>query len=345
MELAVFDPTRIKPDSVVVMIGYRSSGKSTAMEHISCVMKDKLSYVQVISGTAVAASNQWRKHVPQLFITSEWNPGQIEAIRAQQQLDMLQNQLDHPEWDDDTAKNAVPYIGVLMEDITDDTVLRRCPILKKIYQTGRHDNMFLMIGVWYAKMLAPDMRLNINWVFIFWTANKDELEKLHESYASNMAFNDFCFLIDHYCQKDEVTGARPCLVVDMFASGNKLQDRIYVWCAKPNLDFRVGTPELWEFANAATISLQRRLNMARANVDKRMVAFQPANGGASGADEGRRMGGRMGGRRGSSVAASRSLARMRPQASNGRVSLPPNRLRYANDGALRFEEADDDDDE
>jgi hypothetical protein len=95
----------------------------------------------------------------------------------------------------------------------------------------------------YAIGIPPNLRTNIDWVFILRDASYQNRKKLYECYAS--IFPTF----DMFCQTmDQCTDNFECLVIQNCAKSNRLEDQVFWYKADNHEEFRICSPEAWHFS-------------------------------------------------------------------------------------------------
>jgi hypothetical protein len=99
--------------------------------------------------------------------------------------------------------------------------------------------MFI-ITMQYAIGIPPNLRTNIDYVFLLRETYISNRRKLYEQFAG--MFPDF----DSFCQvMNQCTENYECLVIDNNAKSNKLEDQVFWYKANPHQDFRLCAPEFW----------------------------------------------------------------------------------------------------
>ena len=95
----------------------------------------------------------------------------------------------------------------------------------------------------YAIGIPPNLRSNIDWVFILRENSVQNRKKLYENYAGMFhTFEMFCQTMDACTENFE------CLVIHNGAKSNKLEDQVFWYRADDHTDFRVCCQEAWEFS-------------------------------------------------------------------------------------------------
>lgn len=233
LQLKKFDMSLIRDDSVVVMIGKRNTGKSF-------LTKDLLYHHQDMpAGTVISptenANRFYSDIVPPIFIHDEYQPKITqEFIKRQKQLkkriSLGEKDIDHRAF-------------LIMDDCLYDNDWKKDKIIREIFMNGRHWGVFFLLLMQYAIGIPPNLRSNIDWVFLLRENNYQNRKKLYENYAG--MFHTF----DMFCQTmDACTENFECLVIHNGAKSNKLEDQVYWYKAENHDEFRVCCPEAWEFS-------------------------------------------------------------------------------------------------
>jgi hypothetical protein len=235
LRLKKFDMTKIKHDKVVVLIGKRETGKSF-------LVKDLLWHHQslpvgtVISGTE-GANQFYSKVVPPMFIHEEYSPLIISNVLKRQKLvaKKIANDLST------RGTTAVdPRNFLILDDCLYDQSWIRDRNIRYLFMNGRHVHTMFIITMQYAMGIPPNLRTNIDYIFILRENIVANRRRLYEQYAG--MFPDF----DSFCQvMNNCTENYECLVIDNNAKSNKLEDQVFWYKAAPRPDFRLCSPELW----------------------------------------------------------------------------------------------------
>jgi hypothetical protein len=240
LRLRKFDMTKIKHDKVVVLIGKRETGKSF-------LVKDLLWHHQglpcgtVISGTE-GANQFYSKIVPPMFIHEQYSPLIIANVLKRQKLiaKKIANDLSS------RGTTAIdPRNFLILDDCLYDTRWIRDDNIRYLFMNGRHVHTMFIITMQYAIGIPPNLRTNIDYVFILRENYISNRRKLYEQYAG--MFPDF----DSFCQvMNQCTENFECLVIDNNAKSNKLEDQVFWYKAAPHTDFRLCAPEFWAHSAA-----------------------------------------------------------------------------------------------
>jgi hypothetical protein len=109
---------------------------------------------------------------------------------------------------------------------------------------GRHYKVFFIITMQYPLGIPPNLRANIDYVFILRNNNTSDRKRIYEHYAGVFpSFETFCQVMDSCTQNYE------CLVINNTVSSTKLEDCVFWYKADPHDDFKIGHPSVWKYNN------------------------------------------------------------------------------------------------
>jgi hypothetical protein len=236
IRLRKFDMRDIDDDKVVVLIGKRDTGKSF-------LVKDLLYYHQeipigtVISGTE-AANSFYGSIFPSLFIHGEFNQTIISNFLKRQKL--VVNQMNKEKSHNGETKIDPRGVLILDDCLYDNTWVKDTNV-RSLFMNGRHYKIMFIITMQYALGIPPNLRTNIDYVFILRENYVSNRKRLYEHYAGMFpSFEVFCQVMDQCTENYE------CIVVNNNAKSNKIEDQVFWYKADPHNDFRMGAPEFWQ---------------------------------------------------------------------------------------------------
>ena len=256
LTLKEFDLDKIPPGAVVIIIGRRYSGKSWAIRAIMYMLYLRgMPYGAIFSGTE-HCSPFFKKYFPDAFIHTE------EDFTDETIGEILKKQGDNCRaWVDkiedcsclhcrknpysfDKEKGHCIHNNMML--ITDDMMsqermLKKSAHYRKIYTEGRHFNVLYLACLQYCMGLPPELRSNIDYVFLYGEDENSNLKKLYENYAG--IFPTFQMFKDVLDQCTENYG---CLVIDKRSKSKNLTDRVFYFRAKNPGQFKFGNRRFWE---------------------------------------------------------------------------------------------------
>jgi hypothetical protein len=244
LELKKWDMRHIsfKPDEnkgpVVVLIGRRDTGKSYLVRDLLYFHQD-IPIGTVISGTE-AGNGFYSSHVPKLFIHDEYNTAIIENILKRQKLVLKQVKKEIESY---KRSNIDPRAFVILDDCLYDNTWTKDKMMRLLFMNGRHWKIMLIITMQYPLGVPPNLRTNIDYVFILREPYLANRKRIYENYAGMFpTFESFCQVMDQCTENYE------CLVINNNAKSNKLQDQIFWYKAESRPDFKLGSKEFWEIS-------------------------------------------------------------------------------------------------
>jgi len=232
IQLRKFNMNEIRHDKVVVLIGKRETGKSFLCKDLLFHHKD-IPVGQVISGTE-AANSFYGALVPKLFIHGEFKKEILANIIKRQTL-MLEQMKNNANMD--------PRAFLIMDDCLYDTSWLKDTSIRTLFMNGRHYNILFILTMQFALGIGPNLRGNIDYVFILRENIVSNRKRLYEHYAGMFpTFEMFSQVMDQCTENFE------CLVINNNSKSNKLIDQVYWYKAEAHPDFKIGGPQYWKFS-------------------------------------------------------------------------------------------------
>lgn len=239
LQISKFNPKLIEQrrtngsgPATCVFIGKRGTGKST-------LVKDILYHCRNIPiGTAISATEDGNKYyssfIPDLFIHSEYKSEVIDSvINRQKKMIMSAKETDSK------SKNDA---FVLLDDCMYDKKMIRDKNIRGIFMNGRHWRLMFILTMQYCMDLPPDLRANIDFVFVLRENIVQNQDKLYKNF-----FGIFPDAATFREVMNSCTEGYDCMVLDNTSRSNKIEDCIFWYRAKPDRNFKIGSKELWEF--------------------------------------------------------------------------------------------------
>ena len=232
IQLRKFDISQIKDDKVVVLIGKRDTGKSFLCKDILYYHSD-IPVGQVISGTE-AANQFYGSLVPKLFIHEEFSSEIVDNMLKRQKM-MVEKK--------NSGDNVDPRAFLILDDCLYDNKWTKDKCMRSVFMNGRHWKLLFLLTMQYALGVPPNLRTNIDFVFILRENYVSNRKRLYEHYAGMFpTFEMFCQVMDQCTENYE------CLVINNNAKSNKLTDQVFWYKAEPHPPFRIGGPQFWKYS-------------------------------------------------------------------------------------------------
>ena len=193
----------------------------------------------VFSGTE-EASPFFSDFIPDCFIHSEYDPELIESIMNRQKRKIREAKNSGKS---DTGKMPSNNVFIVLDDMLHDAQnWKKEKTIKNIFFNGRHYNFLFILTMQYPLGITPELRSNIDYVFIFNEPSVKNRRKIYDDYAGMIpSFDHFCNILDACTQNHE------CLVIKTSGNSTDIRDQIFWYKAEPHTRFRVGHDKLWEY--------------------------------------------------------------------------------------------------
>ena len=244
LELGKFDMKKIsfKPNEnkgpVVVLIGRRDTGKSFLVRDLLYHHQD-IPIGTVISGTE-EGNGFYGTMIPKLFIHEEYNTAIVENVLKRQRTVLKQMKKEMETYKKTTID---PRTFLILDDCLFDSSWSKDKMMRLLLMNGRHWKIMCIITMQYPLGIPPNLRTNIDYVFILREPYITNRKRIYENYAGMFpTFESFCQVMDQCTENFE------CLVINNNAKSNKLQEQIFWYKASAHNDFKLGSKEYWEIS-------------------------------------------------------------------------------------------------
>jgi len=225
IQLRKFKPENISDDKVCVFIGKRGTGKSTLVTDIM-YHKKHLPAGVVMSATE-EGNHHYKQFIPDLFIYGDYDKDAIDRVLERQKKLVGAGRKDNGAF-------------ILLDDCMYDRKFMKDPCIRQCFMNGRHWKLFFMLTMQYCMDLTPDLRANVDYVFILRENVIQNREKLYKSFFGIFPTFDIFNQVMSSCTENY-----ECLVLDNTSKSNKIQDCVFWYKAKIRKNFKIGSDSLW----------------------------------------------------------------------------------------------------
>jgi hypothetical protein len=222
-----------KKSPMIVIIGKKDTGKSFLVRDILYNTQDCYPIGTVISGTEVA--NEFFQHmVPSKLIHDKYKPEIVtNVIKRQLTLKQARNKAGG-------GSSVDPRAFLILDDCLYDGTWIKEESTRYVFMNGRHVDLSTMITMQYPLGITPNLRTNVDFVFILRETILGNRRRIYENYAGMFpTFDMFCQFMDQCTENYE------CLVICNGVQSNRLQDQVFWYKAEDHPPFRLCNPSLW----------------------------------------------------------------------------------------------------
>lgn len=235
LELKKFDISRVKDDSVVVLIGKRRTGKSYLVKDLLYYHTD-IPTGTVISGTE-GSNRFYGDFVPNMFIYEDVTSELMENVVKRQK--MIKKKIEKEKRSYGRSK-IDPRTFVILDDCLYDSSWAKDVNIRSLFMNGRHFPAMFIITMQYPLGIPPNLRTNIDYVFILRENIFANRKRIYENYAGMFpTFEIFCQVMDQCTENYE------CLVIDNSSISNKLEDCVFYYRGEDHEDYRMCSSRFW----------------------------------------------------------------------------------------------------
>jgi len=235
LQLKKFNISSISDDKVIVLIGKRETGKSFLCKDLLYYHKD-LPTGTIISGTE-SANCFYGNIVPSLFIHDEYTPELISNIMKRQKMVIKRINQEKAQYG---QSNIDPRSFLILDDCLFDPSWVKDTNIRSLFMNGRHYKMLFIITMQFPLGITPNLRTNIDYVFILRENIMSNRKRIYDHYAGMFpTFDIFCQTLDACTENFE------CLVIHNNAKSNRIEDQVYWYKAEDHKSFQIGAREFW----------------------------------------------------------------------------------------------------
>jgi hypothetical protein len=222
---------------MIVVIGKKDTGKSFLVRDILFNTQRCFPVGTVISGTEVA--NEFFQHmVPSRFIHDKYTPEIVmSTIKRQLQVKMARNRDKEAHGG---SSSMDPRAFLILDDCLYDASWIQQESTRYVFMNGRHIDMMTIITMQYPLGITPNLRTNVDFVFILRENILNNRKRIYDNYAGMFpTFDLFCQFMDQCTENYE------CMVICNGVQSNRLEDQVFWYKASDHPPFRLCDQSLW----------------------------------------------------------------------------------------------------
>ena len=222
---------------MIVIIGKKDTGKSFLVRDILYSTQHAFPIGTVISGTEVA--NEFFQHmVPSKLIHDKYRPEIVMGV-IKRQLGAKTARNEEKKRNGGSS-SADPRAFLILDDCLYDSSWIKEESTRYVFMNGRHIDMMTIITMQYPLGITPNLRTNVDFVFILRESIVNNRRRIYDNYAGMFpTFEMFCQFMDQCTENFE------CLVICNGVQSNKLEDQVFWYKASDHPVFHMCDDSLW----------------------------------------------------------------------------------------------------
>jgi len=225
LKLRKFNVKAMYRDPMVFIIGKRRTGKSVL---IADLLFHRNSCGVAVSGTE-CVEPIYGKFMQKQYIYDTYTPELIENVIKRQFY--IKRQFDKDITETGTS-NIDQRTFIVLDNCFHDDKWSKDVGIRFLFMNGRCISTTCIFAMSYGMPIPPNLRGNIDYVFIFRESHLANRERIWRQYAMDI-FSEF----DTFCQvMDQCTLNFECLVIDKTSSSSKIEDRVFWYKAEIHPD-------------------------------------------------------------------------------------------------------------
>lgn len=231
LKITKFDLDKIPSNSVVLVVGKRGTGKTTLTADIMYTLRKKF-HAGICFSSTEESNSYWAKHICDSMIYSDFDQGIYENFIKEQRR--INSKLEKP-----------INTFALFEDTMYAKTLRNNKEIRGSFFNGRHWNLFLIVTMQYVLDLPPELRSNVDFIFVLRNNVICDKEKIWKHFAGFVPSFQLFQKIFNKC-----TNGYECLVISNMSKSNDIGDCLFWYEAKIRNKFKVGRKSMWIYHHA-----------------------------------------------------------------------------------------------
>jgi len=230
MRFKKFDLNDLCDHATIALIARRASGKSWLVKEILKVRKDLPSSVVICKTEKL--NSFYSKLIPDSYIYYNFESEILGRIFARQKKlnedNKKRKKLGKKPKDD--------RVLLIMDDCMSDKNWIKDPNIGELFFNGRHYHISFILTMQYSKGLPPDMRGNLDYIFLLAEDFLCNRKRLYEDYAG--MFPSFDIFQQVF---SELTDNYGCMVINNRKHTNRIEDKVFWYKAAETRDFQLGS--------------------------------------------------------------------------------------------------------
>ena len=222
---------------MMVVIGKKDTGKSFLVRDILATTQSYFPVGTVISGTELA-TEFFQHMVPSKLIHDKYRPEIVQnVIKRQLGIKTARNNDKKVRGGNSSVD---PRAFLILDDCLYDNSWINQESTRYIFMNGRHIDMMTIITMQYPLGISPNLRTNVDFIFILRENITRNRRIIYENYAGMFPTYEMFSQFMDQCTEDF-----NCLVICNGIQSNKLEDQVFWYKASDHPPFKLCDDSLW----------------------------------------------------------------------------------------------------
>jgi hypothetical protein len=227
-----------KKSPMIVVIGKKDTGKSFLVRDILYNVQHDFPVGTVISATEIA-NEFFQNMVPSKLIHDKYRPEIVQNVIKRQALMKSKRNEDKKQRGGNSTIDPRAFL-ILDDCLYDAKAWTSEESTRFVFMNGRHIDLMTIITMQYPLGIGPNLRTNVDFIFILRENITRNRRIIHENYAGMFpTFDMFCTFMDQCTENYE------CIVICNNVASNRLEDQVFWYKASDHPPFRLCQPALW----------------------------------------------------------------------------------------------------
>lgn len=229
IKLKKFDLNDMVDHATIALIAKRGSGKSVLVKDIMKTRKHIPATVIICKTEKLNSS--YDKLIPNSYIYYEFENEILNRIFVRQKMLIEDNKKREKEG----KKLKDDRVLLIMDDCMSDKNWVKDPTIGELFFNGRHYHISFILTLQYSKGLPPDMRSNLDYIFLFADDVIKNRQRLYDDYAG--MFPSFDVFQQVFLDVTEDYG---CMVINNRKHTKHIEEKVFWYRARDSKDKRLG---------------------------------------------------------------------------------------------------------
>lgn len=221
--------------ATIALIAKRASGKSVLVKEI---MSKKKGIPSVIMCKTEKLNRSYSTHVPDSYIFYNFDTDILSRIFMRQRKLISDNEKRKKK----KKAEKDDRVFLIMDDCMSDKSWVKDPNILELFYNGRHYHISFILTMQYSKGLPPEMRSNLDYIFLLAEDFICNRKRLYDDYAGMFPSYDIFQQVF-----SELTDNWGCMVINNRVHSKNIEDKVFWYKANLTNDFEVGTERYKQF--------------------------------------------------------------------------------------------------